>query len=743
MTDKKIEIKTLLENFPRTVTFKDLYDTASKLKREGNDTPGAVETWNFLYNNRDKIPPHYTAAVCFKLGELALETNENERARDFLEQCIAINPNHIKALHYLNRSRLYRDQWSKLKESINPIIHSTDETTGFPFKKEEPGSTKPAIRISPTEDRREYPFLVTAVISAYKSEAHIRGCLLDLVNQTIGDRLEIIVVDSGSPQNEGAIVKEFQQTYNNIVYIRTEERETIYKAWNRGVKIARGKYITNANTDDRHRKDAFEILAGYLDRHPDIDVVYPRQIITDKPGSTFETVEITGHFDWPEFDPGTLLEYCFIGPQPMWRSSLHHLYHFYFDENLEVSGDYDFWLRLSPFFQFKLIPIYLGIYYKSPDFTNKEWSDRYRTLFEQHLVLRRFYRHMLQNMDIDRFRDKMRSTIEQVDALLPLLQENEGEVKRKLESLLWALALQLEFIDQTGPSLAVSRWALSFIGESNRLARHIVQLKPAALSTVKNPKALVSIIIPYFNNEATVTETLGSVEAQTYTRLEVIIVDNHSEKTSRLRLNENLRGFPGLNAKVLESETHDPGPHRNIAVWECRGDYILPLDADDLISPFYVEKTLREFEKDSLLDVVFTETIAFGYRNELWVRDELSVPRIYMQNQVNVTALIKKESFTAIGGYDEKLPGYEDWELWIRMAKRGMRFKHIPEPLFFYRHSMSSRGYLSSPKDFVKRKAIMTLHPDIYRPVPGTEEEKSLLQQNFKYIPPHYVGDLL
>ena len=94
--------------------------------------------------------------------------------------------------------------------------------------------------------------LVSAIVSTYNAERFIRGCLEDLEAQTIADRLEIVVIDSGSPQNEGTIVREFQQRYDNILYIRTAQREGLYAAWNRGIQAARGKYITNANTDDRH-----------------------------------------------------------------------------------------------------------------------------------------------------------------------------------------------------------------------------------------------------------------------------------------------------------------------------------------------------------------------------------------------------------------------------------------------------------------------------------------------------------
>ena len=86
----------------------------------------------------------------------------------------------------------------------------------------------------------------------------------DLEAQTIADRLEIIVIDAGSQQNERAIVAEYQQLYDNIVYLRAPGPCSVYAAWNLGIAAARGQFLTNANADDRHRADAFERMAGAL-----------------------------------------------------------------------------------------------------------------------------------------------------------------------------------------------------------------------------------------------------------------------------------------------------------------------------------------------------------------------------------------------------------------------------------------------------------------------------------------------
>jgi GR25 family glycosyltransferase involved in LPS biosynthesis/glycosyltransferase involved in cell wall biosynthesis len=209
------------------------------------------------------------------------------------------------------------------------------------------------------------PPLVSAIVSAYNAERFIRGCLEDLEAQTIAERLEIVVVDSGSPQNEWIIVREFQQRYNNIVYIRTARRESIYAAWNRGIQAARGTYITNANTDDRHKRDAFERMVATLEIRPDIALVYANAYMTRTENETFEAHTPVGELNWPDFDPLELLYRCHMGPQPMWRKSMHTTYG-YFDESFEVAGDWEFWLRMAENETFLHLREFLGLYLSSP-----------------------------------------------------------------------------------------------------------------------------------------------------------------------------------------------------------------------------------------------------------------------------------------------------------------------------------------------------------------------------------------
>ncbi|MEN6306411.1 MAG: FkbM family methyltransferase [Anaerohalosphaeraceae bacterium] len=212
-------------------------------------------------------------------------------------------------------------------------------------------------------------YLVSAIVSTYNSEAFIRGCLQDLVEQTLYQkgRLEIVVVNSGSQQNEEAVVKEYQSRYPHIQYIKTHERETIYAAWNRGIRAAGGRYITNANTDDRHSPQMLEKLAAVLESCPNIAYVYSQFYVTSTPHQTWQTKTPACVSTWvPEYLRETLLDRYYCGPQPMWRRSLHDEYG-YFDERFKVCGDYEFVLRISQTHDLIRIAEPLGLYYKNPD----------------------------------------------------------------------------------------------------------------------------------------------------------------------------------------------------------------------------------------------------------------------------------------------------------------------------------------------------------------------------------------
>ena len=410
------------------ISFED-YQKAGELNRHGEDLLNSGDTEGAMnaFTEATRILPNFTAAYN-NIGILYLKKAQPVAALKYFTTLLKIDPVYlpgiINAAGVLSRCGKIQVAKNLVISSAQKFIdggrHSEAAEIYRAYLRENPGdgeiikalenlgtvelpqageesasrcevglkatdSTTPSLQ--PQTSGPESKYLVTAIVSAYNSERFLRGCLEDLENQTIADKLEIIVVNSGSQQNEDTIVNEFQQKFDNIVYIETDQREGIYTAWNRAIKFARGKFITNTNTDDRHRKDALEIMTLTLQANPDVALVYGDQIQTDTPNDTFENHHGSGTAQRPEYSRERLLFGCCVGSQPMWRKLLHDEFG-YFDETLTCAGDWDFWLRISQKYKFKHIPEFLGLYYYNPD--GIEHGRKIHSLYERYAVGKRY-----------------------------------------------------------------------------------------------------------------------------------------------------------------------------------------------------------------------------------------------------------------------------------------------------------------------------------------------------------------
>lgn len=235
-------------------------------------------------------------------------------------------------------------------------------------------TSSPHVRIPDNADvvryldvREARPYRVSALVSAYRSAEFFRGCLEDLARQTLFIRgeLEIVVVDSASPEDEWALAEGFASRHRHLVAVRTPERESLYAAWNRAIALSRGSFLTSANTDDRHHPRALEILADALERNPDSALAYGDVLAADRLFDRFEDFPTRRVFRYPDyFAPSALLHYQF-GPQMMWRRSVHNLMGG-FDSSFRAAGDWEFNLRLAHRFRAEHLPLILGAYYERP-----------------------------------------------------------------------------------------------------------------------------------------------------------------------------------------------------------------------------------------------------------------------------------------------------------------------------------------------------------------------------------------
>ena len=190
-------------------------------------------------------------------------------------------------------------------------------------------------------------FLVSAIVSTYASAEFLRGCLEELVGQSLfkHGRMEIIVIDAASPENEQEIVREFQQRHVNIVYERCAERESLYRSWNRACNLARGQFLANANADDRRRDDCFEQLVAALERSGAgvaySDLAYSRQ------ANLPYAAAAQGVWEFPDFDPTLAVHYCLGCFTIMWRQTVWRALGGFNADEYELAADFDFFTRAA------------------------------------------------------------------------------------------------------------------------------------------------------------------------------------------------------------------------------------------------------------------------------------------------------------------------------------------------------------------------------------------------------------
>lgn len=230
--------------------------------------------------------------------------------------------------------------------------------------------------------------MVSAIVSLYNGKFFLESCLNDLVKQTLysKDKLEIIIIDSSSTGHPEDIILDFQNRYKNIHYIRTSERETLYKAWNRGILYSSGKYITNANVDDIHRNDALVIQMNFLEKNPDIDLVYHCHYLSKILNKSYEYYISEKKITYPDFDNRTVYLFYPFCHQNMWRKSIHQKIGL-FDENYSIAGDLDFAFKFSIFgLKAKLINEFLGVQISRDDqlVLNNKFTSEFNIIYKKY-----------------------------------------------------------------------------------------------------------------------------------------------------------------------------------------------------------------------------------------------------------------------------------------------------------------------------------------------------------------------
>ncbi len=198
----------------------------------------------------------------------------------------------------------------------------------------------------------------------------------------------------------------------------------------------------------------------------------------------------------------------------------------------------------------------------------------------------------------------------------------------------------------------------------------------------------VAVVIPCFNAGNTLGETVASVLAQRRPAREIVVVDDGSDDAST---RQALARLPSA-VRVLWQAHGGVARARDAGVRETRSEYLLWLDADDLLAPEYLEVTAGELDERPDLDIVATGFEAFGAERFSWTPPDPSALELHFaEGTFLVTALFRRSLWEVRGGADAGLPALEDWEYWLRALAAGHQALVVEQPLVRVRTSAGSR----------------------------------------------------
>ena len=204
-------------------------------------------------------------------------------------------------------------------------------------------------------------------------------------------------------------------------------------------------------------------------------------------------------------------------------------------------------------------------------------------------------------------------------------------------------------------------------------------------------KPLVSVIVPLYNASPYIGETLNSIILSTYRPLEVIVVDDGSTDDSFAQAQIIAKDHPEIH--IHRQQNAGVSAARNHAIRKANGEWILPVDADDKISPTYIEHAIDAIRND--VRVIGCRAHMFGARNGEWKLPTYSPGLLARKNMIHVSSLFRKADWELVGGFCEEDIYREDWDFWLSMMELGGEYIRLDEVGLYYRvlpHSRRSKA---------------------------------------------------
>jgi glycosyltransferase involved in cell wall biosynthesis len=240
-----------------------------------------------------------------------------------------------------------------------------------------------------------------------------------------------------------------------------------------------------------------------------------------------------------------------------------------------------------------------------------------------------------------------------------------------------------------------------------------------------------SIVVPAYNAEVTLAETLEAVLAQTFGDWECVVVDDGSTDDTLRIASAYATRDPRI--RVLHQENQGTAGAYNTGVSAATGDFVVICSADDILLPEHLSRMSAFIDREDGYDIYTSN----GYR--WWPGDSrdicygpgqservhsLQLADVIRRCFLGVGAVYRREMFAAVGGYRQGVFA-EDYDLWLRAMASGARHRYLPEPLFLHRVSPTQKS--ANPE--ASLRSIIQVATELRRDYPLSADESQAVDE--------------
>jgi glycosyltransferase involved in cell wall biosynthesis len=251
----------------------------------------------------------------------------------------------------------------------------------------------------------------------------------------------------------------------------------------------------------------------------------------------------------------------------------------------------------------------------------------------------------------------------------------------------------------------------------------------------------VSVIVPCYNLGRYLQKCLDSIFNQNYNDFELLIVNDGSTDDSGSYIEDYIRNNKKQNSiKYIVQDNKGLSGARNTGIVNSKGKYLTFLDPDDKWTKNSLRTRLTEFENDSSIGIVYTDT--YLERDNILLKDTYVdlldnvfdgyiYPNILNYNFIIMpTVMVRRTVFDACGLFDEGLRRAEDYDLWIRAAKYGWKYKFINKPTAYY----SIRDNSLSRDLYENIRALLEIYQRVIQGKDTDPESKMIAENKSEYL---------